>query len=560
MLFTLNRGSSHDNHARNQRRFVTAISEPLEPRVLFAADPALINQPPSFTLMGNVNAPENAPTQVHPNWATNISPGPATEAAQTVTFIVTNNNPSLFSVQPAISSDGTLTFTPTLQVNGEALVTISAQDNGGVANGGIDTSRPQAFTIKIQFSNDAPTFTKGPDQVVNENAPAQTVRRWARNIAIPKNDEPNAQVIFILLNDNNALFSAQPAIASDGTLAYTPAPNASGVAHVTVWAQEFVPDDPADRDTSVPQAFTITINFVNQPPTFNIGSTQVIASGADPQTIPNFVTNITPGPATESSQTVTFLVTNDNPTLFTVQPALTPDGTLTYTPTPGAQGIATITITATDNSTGNNTATQIAVIGIGVQTLADAYENNDTRAIVDSRTEGALNSPNRGVLSKKLVGKNLNTLDDSSDWYRFRIGATATKAHWAMINFNNAQGALTMTLVPAKGKIWSFARRRYVKSMAADARTNRQAVSFAGLRAGIYYLQVQGAQNPNYSLTINPPAIRTVRALRQVAAPTPSTPTALFSQSPINSPLQTTPLTANPLRDQLPPLSSVPIY
>ena len=45
-------------------------------------------------------------------FATNISPGPANEAAETVIFDLSNDSNALFSVQPAIASNGALTFTP----------------------------------------------------------------------------------------------------------------------------------------------------------------------------------------------------------------------------------------------------------------------------------------------------------------------------------------------------------------------------------------------------------------------------------------------------------------
>ena len=45
-------------------------------------------------------------------------------------------------------------------------VTVPLQDNGGTANGGVDTSAPQTFTITVTAVNDAPSFTKGADQTV----------------------------------------------------------------------------------------------------------------------------------------------------------------------------------------------------------------------------------------------------------------------------------------------------------------------------------------------------------------------------------------------------------
>ena len=82
------------------------------------------------------------------NVISGVSPGPASEAAQTVVLNVTNNNIALFLVQPTIALNGTLTFTPN-NVSGTAVVTVTAVDNGGTANGGVDTSAPQTFSIVV---------------------------------------------------------------------------------------------------------------------------------------------------------------------------------------------------------------------------------------------------------------------------------------------------------------------------------------------------------------------------------------------------------------------------
>ena len=52
----------------------------------------------------------------------------------------TNDNNTLFSVQPAVAADGTLSYALAANANGSANVTIKTQDNGGIANGGVDAS------------------------------------------------------------------------------------------------------------------------------------------------------------------------------------------------------------------------------------------------------------------------------------------------------------------------------------------------------------------------------------------------------------------------------------
>ena len=114
-----------------------------------------VNDAPSFMPGGNVSVDENAGLQTFADWATNMSVGPANESAQAISFLVSNGDNTLFSSQPAIANDGTLTFTPAADAYGEATVTVAAMDDGGTANGGADTSAAQSFTIAVNPVLDA---------------------------------------------------------------------------------------------------------------------------------------------------------------------------------------------------------------------------------------------------------------------------------------------------------------------------------------------------------------------------------------------------------------------
>ena len=126
---------------------------------------------------------------------------PPDESGQTLNFTVSNDNNALFSVQPAVSPAGVLTYTAAAEANGSALVTLSLVDTGGTANGGVDTSVAQTFTINVTPINDAPSFTAGPDQTVLEDAGAQTVNRGQRRF---RRDQP--------MNPGRSSRSTSPAI------------------------------------------------------------------------------------------------------------------------------------------------------------------------------------------------------------------------------------------------------------------------------------------------------------------------------------------------------------
>ena len=109
-----------------------------------------VNDAPSFTKGANVNvATISAGAQTIVGWATGISAGP-NESGQVLTFTVTNSNNALFSTQPAVNTTtGTLTFTPATNAVGVATVSVSLGDNGGTANGGVNASAVQTFTISV---------------------------------------------------------------------------------------------------------------------------------------------------------------------------------------------------------------------------------------------------------------------------------------------------------------------------------------------------------------------------------------------------------------------------
>jgi VCBS repeat-containing protein len=107
-----------------------------------------VNDVPSFTKGADQSASRLSLTQTVPGWATNISAGPG--ETQTLQFQVTTDDDSQFLVGPQISADGTLTYTPNPLASGAVVnVTVSLHDNGGTANGGVDASPPQTFTITI---------------------------------------------------------------------------------------------------------------------------------------------------------------------------------------------------------------------------------------------------------------------------------------------------------------------------------------------------------------------------------------------------------------------------
>ncbi|MGH2465827.1 MAG: tandem-95 repeat protein, partial [Candidatus Limnocylindrales bacterium] len=307
-----------------------------------------VNDAPSFTSGGDKTVLENAGAQSFSGWATAISDGPL-ESAQTLNFIVTNDANALFTVQPAVSPAGVLTFTAVTNRNGSATVSVKLHDNGGTANGGVDTSATQTFVITVTHVNQVPSFTKGANQTVDENSSAQIVPGWATALSPGADPTESGQALnFIVSNDTNALFSVQPAISPAGVLTYTPATNVNGTAIVSVQIHDDGGVLNSGVDTSAIQTFTITLTLVNQAPTFTKGGDVTVLEDAGAQAIPGWATAITSGPG-DPTQALNFIVTNGNNPLFSAQPAVNALGTLTFTTAANKNGSAMVTISLHDD-------------------------------------------------------------------------------------------------------------------------------------------------------------------------------------------------------------------
>lgn len=110
-----------------------------------------VNDAPSFVAGSDPATITNKTNeQIISKWATSIFSGATNESSQTLTFHVTCTNPSIFLVQPAISSSGELSFTPAKKGNGTSTVSVRLMDNGGTTNGGVDSSDVSTFEITIK--------------------------------------------------------------------------------------------------------------------------------------------------------------------------------------------------------------------------------------------------------------------------------------------------------------------------------------------------------------------------------------------------------------------------
>jgi choice-of-anchor A domain-containing protein len=116
-----------------------------------------VNDEPSFTAGAAISVNEDSGAGLVASWATALSAGPADEAGQGMSFSVATDNPGLFSVPPTVdASSGDLSFTVADDQHGIANLTVVLTDDGGVANGGDDTSQPDSGVTTLLPVNDGP--------------------------------------------------------------------------------------------------------------------------------------------------------------------------------------------------------------------------------------------------------------------------------------------------------------------------------------------------------------------------------------------------------------------
>ena len=116
-----------------------------------------VNDAPSFTKGPSVYRDEDTGLVIIDTWANPISPGPDNERTQLVSFeVVSVGTPALFVELPTVTASGSLRFATVANAFGTSTVSLRLKDDGGTANGGVDSSETQVFTIIISPVNDAP--------------------------------------------------------------------------------------------------------------------------------------------------------------------------------------------------------------------------------------------------------------------------------------------------------------------------------------------------------------------------------------------------------------------
>ncbi len=262
-------------------------------------------------------------------------------------------------------------------------------------------------TVRGGTGNKPPSFDaggEGRNQTVLEDAGPQTKSSWATGIVPGPAEESSQSVAFeVMSNTNPSLFSAGPAVSPTGVLTYTPAANANGTATIILR----LTDDGTPSASSPQLLFTITITPVNDRPSFTNGANPIVVlDTAGAQTRAGWATALLAGPPNESGQALDFLVSSNNPALFSVAPAIAPNGTLTFTPA-AVQGVATVTVQIHDDggvANGGVDTSASRTFQITVEKAPSITSGSGTTFVVGKRGTFAVTATGRPTPSIILTG------------------------------------------------------------------------------------------------------------------------------------------------------------
>lgn len=242
-----------------------------------------VNDAPTLDIIPDRTVDEDAPEQTIN--LTGITAGPVNEV-QVLTVTASSDNPSLIP-NPSVTyaspaPTGTLRFRPLLHAHGVARLTVTARDNGGTANGGVEAIS-RTFTVTVRPVNDLPTISDIP----NQTGP---IGQATAVLPFMVNDlETAAADLRLSIASSNATLAPTNNIVLGGsgssrTAQLTPAPGQSGSVTITVTVTD------ADGG-SASDVFTVTV----QPaviPEMNLpeGDILIIRNFAEPKEIDQLVT------------------------------------------------------------------------------------------------------------------------------------------------------------------------------------------------------------------------------------------------------------------------------
>lgn len=346
-----------------------------------------VNDAPTVT-----NIPDSATNE---DTATTIAftVGDVETAAGSLSVTASSSNSGLVPAVVPVGGSGanrTLNISPALNQTGTTTITVTVSDG--------TTTATDTFVLTVNPVNDAPTISSIANRSTSEDTATPAIAFTVGDV------ETAADSLTITKDSSNTTLVPVDNIVIGGTgagrtVTITPAANQTSTATITLTV--------SDGTTTAIRSFTLTVTSVNDIPAFTKGPNVKVPSNSGPATFAAWATDISDGDP-EVAQALAFNVTsNTNSALFSVQPAISSTGALTFTPATGNAGTATITISLTDDATAGGaaltTATQSFTIRVAAPLSGTVTVGSGGTFPSLTGTGGLFEAINLGILSGDLT-------------------------------------------------------------------------------------------------------------------------------------------------------------
>jgi VCBS repeat-containing protein len=395
-----------------------------------------LNDAPTFTLGANPSFAEDSGAHTVNGFAV-ANAGAPDESGQTFTYIIDNNsNAALFSVAPAISPAGNLTFTGAANAAGVATITVHVVDNGPNGGGDVNFSPTQQFTITLTQVNDAPVAVADGPYSVHQGLNTVAV---GSGVLVNDTDIDTAHNLLTAVLNVDVLHGALT-LNANGSFTYTPTLGYTGADSFTYHA-----NDGSLNSNIVTASLTVSAN--NAPNAVNDGPVTVVAgSGYTP-------IDVLANDTDADGNTLTVTAVSNPPHGSAI---ITGGGTgVSYRPDTNFVGSDSFTYTISDGFGGTDTAT------VSVTVPADTFKPVASAPVqtFSAQRIGASTAKVRLTWAGTDLGSGINRFEvwQSTNGHAWtKILTTVGHQAYATLTFPNAY-RFRVRAIDNKGNVGAFA-------------------------------------------------------------------------------------------------------
>ena len=265
------------------------------------------------------------------------------------TVVIQSDPNGIFAVggEPQLTNNGVLSYFLS-GIGGDAILDVELQDNGGTSNGGVDTSSAMSFTLTVL--NTLPVISTVGDEIFDEDNNSSVIAFTVSDAETAAND----LVMSASSSDESIVQISGIQFSGTGTnrtVQVTPVADQNTVVSGDIVITLIVDD--GSNTSEIP--FNVTINPVNDAPTFDIGNDITWNAGSTGiKQHPGFVNNIQMGPTADENNNqniLSIIETVSGDAIFGTggNPTIDFSGSLAYVLNGSVSGTAIIEVVLQDD-------------------------------------------------------------------------------------------------------------------------------------------------------------------------------------------------------------------